>query len=150
MRVDEVMSHRAIVVDADATVSQAARMMRAAVVGALPVVSVGRLVGIVTDRDLAVRVLARDLDGRELCVREVMSKNPVTCLPGERVKQAAELMRRHEVRRLVVVDEALEPIGLLSVDDLALYPETGALALEVLAHVPEERGVELDGALPPP
>lgn len=149
MQVDEVMSHRVTVVEADATLSEAAERMRAAVVGALPVVSCGRLVGMVTDRDLVVRGLARNLDGATH-VREVMTHNPVTCLGRESADAAAALMRRHEIRRLVVIDESLLPVGVLSVDDLALYPETGALAIQVLSRLPEARGLELDGSLESP
>jgi CBS domain-containing protein len=147
MRVEEVMSHRAMVIDADGTLREAAERMRVAVVGALPVLSNGRLVGMVTDRDLALRGLCHGLDCRAH-VREVMTRDPVTCLPGESVEEAAELMRSKAIRRLVVVDESLEPIGVLSVDDLALFPETCRLAARVLAHLPEGRGMELDGTLP--
>jgi CBS domain-containing protein len=103
----------------------------------------------VTDRDLAVRGAARGLDARASQVREVMTKGPITCLPGEPVEAAVALMRRHGIRRLVVVDRALEPVGLLSIDDLALCPETRELAAELLTRVVALRSVELDGLLRP-
>jgi CBS domain-containing protein len=145
MRVEEVMSHRVVTVDADDTLTEAAERMRTAVVGALPVLSYGRLVGMVTDRDLVVHAIARRRDGERTRVREVMSRGAITCLPAEDVDEAAARMRQHEIRRLIVVDESELPVGLLSVDDFALYPETAVLALQVLSRVTQMRSVELDG-----
>jgi CBS domain-containing protein len=150
MRVEELMSHQANTIDADQTLVEAAQRMRDSVVGALPVLSCGRLVGVVTDRDLAVRAVAWGLDVNHIHVRQVMSHGPVTCLPGESVEAAVDLMRHHQIRRLVVVDDSLLPIGLLSVDDIALFPETAPLAIQVLTRVPATRSVELDGLLREP
>jgi len=148
--VSVVMSHRAISVDANDTLVEAAERMRAQVVGVLPVLSHARLAGVVTDRDLAVRAVARGLDPRSARVREVMTADPVTCHPGESVEVAAGLMQHHGIRRLVVIDQSLLPVGILSVDDLALYPETGLLALQVLSQTATSRTTELDGVLETP
>lgn len=136
MRVEQVMSHHADVIDADATLAEAASRMRDLVIGALPVLSHGRLVGMVTDRDLAVRGLASGQGGRAARVREVMTHHPITCLPDESAEQAATLMREHGIRRLIVIDRTLAPIGLVSVGDFALYPETQRLVAGVLAGLP--------------
>jgi CBS domain-containing protein len=149
MIVEEVMSCGVTTIDADDPIQLAAERMRGVVIGALPVLSHGKLVGMVTDRDLAVRATARGLDARAAQVREVMTAGAITCLPGESVEEAVALMRRHGVRRLVVVDRSLEPVGLLSIDDLALRPETRGLAGELLTHVIALRSVELDGLLGP-
>jgi CBS domain-containing protein len=150
MRVEELMSHQANTIDADDTLVKAGQRMRDCVVGALPVLSCGRLVGMVTDRDLAVRAVACGLDVHKTHVRQVMSHDPVTCLPAEPVEAAVALMRRHQIRRLVVVDDSLHPIGVLSVDDIALFPDAAPLALQVLTRVPATRSVELDGRLGEP
>lgn len=145
MQVSAVMSHRPEIVDADASVAAAARQMRATMVGLLPVVSGGRLVGVVTDRDLAARALTAGGDARNLCVRDVMTRSLVVCHPEDAVEAAVARMVDHAVRRVVVVDRDTGAVaGVLSVDDLALVPERPEWALAVLRRTAERR-VELDG-----
>ena len=146
MKVADVMSYQPVVVDAYDTTQQAAQLMRAHVVGALPVVESGQLVGIVTDRDLALRVVAPGERPWETYVREVMTRAPLTCRADEPLDVAAERMRTRRVRRLVVVGERAEVCGVLSVDDLVFIDETRPLALAVLKQIAALRG-ELDGTL---
>lgn len=144
MIVRDCMSHRLERVDADAPVQAAAERMRALDVGALPVEFKGRLVGVVTDRDVAVRVVAR---GRppSTPVREVMTPDVITCFADEDVADAARLMAAQSVRRLVVLDRELSAVGILSIDDLALQGLAPELVADVLARVVTRRDVELDG-----
>ena len=144
MRVADVMSYRPVVVDAYDTTQQAAQLMRAHVIGVLPVLEHERLVGILTDRDLALRVVAPGERPWETYVREVMSRAPVTCRADEPLDVAVERMQRRRVRRLVVVGEAGEVRGVLSVDDLVFIDETRPMALAVLKQIAALRG-ELDG-----
>jgi CBS domain-containing protein len=130
MRVRECMSHRIESVDANDTVQAAAERMRALDVGSLPVFALGRLIGMITDRDLVVRALARGC-GPSTPVRGVMTPDVVTCLADDDVAEAAATMARHAVRRLVVLDRGLQAVGMLSVDDLALQ----GCAPEILASV---------------
>jgi CBS domain-containing protein len=118
--------------------------MRTLDVGALPVIAHGRLVGMVTDRDLALRVVARGR-AETTPVREVMTPAVVICFADEPVGVAAERMALEAVRRLPVLDRDLGLVGVLSVDDLAMYGIDPALVARVLARSAVRRGVECDG-----
>ncbi len=144
MLIEEVMARVVATIDVNDTLAEAGKQMLAFSAGALPVLSHGRLVGVLTDRDLAVRATARGLEPRRVRVREVMSHDPITCSARQSVEAAAALMQLHRVRRLVVIDGAGQPAGIIAVDDLALRPESGALALAVLQHLQQHRDAELD------
>ncbi|HEX6838330.1 MAG TPA: CBS domain-containing protein [Polyangia bacterium] len=144
MKVADLMSYQPVIADAYETVQSAAQHMRAHVVGALPVVDRGQLVGIVTDRDLALRVVAPGERPWETYVREVMSRAPATCRADEELDVAVGRMLARRERRLVVVDEGNAVRGMLSVDDLVFIDETRRMALDVLERIAAMRG-ELDG-----
>ena len=146
MKVSDVMSYQPVLVDAYESTQSAAQHMRAHVVGALPVVDGGKLVGIVTDRDLALRVVAPGERPWETYVREVMTRAVATCRADEPLDAAVARMLARRVRRLVVVDDGDAVRGILSVDDLVLAAETRSLALAVLERIATLRG-ELDGTL---
>lgn len=133
MLVRECMSRRLETIDADATVAAAAERMRACNIGSLAVVHAGFVVGIVTDRDLVVRVLAKG-GSATMTVRVAMTSGITTCLADDDVENAARTMARAGVRRLVVLDRELEPVGLLSLDDLALHACAPDLLATVLGH----------------
>ena len=111
----------------------AARTMREGDFGSMPVVDDGRLVGILTDRDIVVRAVAEGLDPAVARVGEVASRDPVTVRPGQDLDEAIELMSRHRVRRLPVV-EAGRLVGVVSQADVALDGKektTGAVVEEI-------------------
>lgn len=143
MKVADFMTYRPSVIGEYDSVYQAALAMRDHVVGALPVVEHDRLVGIVTDRDLVTRAIARGERPWELPVREVMTRHPLICRPDEVLVPAVERMVEQGVRRLIVVD-ADKVVGILSLEDLALSDEMRPLAMRVLQRRPTSRG-ELDG-----
>jgi CBS domain-containing protein len=99
-------------------VRDVARMMAEEDVGPLPVVDGDRLIGIVTDRDLVVRVLAEDRDPASMIVIEVATPDPVTVEVDEDLARAVELMALHQVRRLPVVENG-RLIGILAQADVA-------------------------------
>jgi CBS domain-containing protein len=142
------MSYRPIAIGAFESVQSAAQLMRAQVIGILPVVERGRLVGVVTDRDLVVRCLALGARPWDTYVREVMTDDPATCRPEEPVAVAIERMIGARVRRLIVV-EGTDVVGLLTTDDLVLVDETRSLALRALQHLAALRG-EIDGMFTEP
>jgi CBS domain-containing protein len=145
MKVADVMSYRPCIIGEFETVQRAAQMMRANVVGALPVVERGRLVGIVTDRDLVTRGMARGEVPWDLRVREVMTPNPALCTPEEPLERVVERMIARSIRRILVIDKG-GVAGVLSLEDLAVRAEAQPLALRLLAHLATIRG-ELDGAV---
>lgn len=121
MKVKEIMTAELQGVRADATLSDAAERMRALDIGSLPVVAAqeNRVVGIITDRDIVVRSVALGRDTREHMVEEVMSKPLVCCYENDDVESASKTMKGKQVRRALVLNEANEPVGMLSMGDLA-------------------------------
>ncbi|HEU0304956.1 MAG TPA: CBS domain-containing protein [Gaiellaceae bacterium] len=116
----------------DATVVEAAKLMASENVGSLPVVEGGKLVGIVTDRDLVMKVVARGLDAGTVPVSDVYSERPVVATPDEPLDQALHRMAQEQVRRLPVVDEG-KLVGILAQADVARTAEP-----ESTGHMVEE------------
>lgn len=117
--VQDVMTQNPRTVEAAQMVVDAARLMRDEDVGIAPVVEGGRLVGTLTDRDVAVRVVAEGKDPQSTSVREVASTDLVTVDPQQDFDEAVRLMAEHQVRRLPVVEEDGRLVGILAQADVA-------------------------------
>jgi CBS domain-containing protein len=118
MLVRDIMSHPVYTVKSDASVQFAAEMMATHNVGALPIVNDGRLVGVLTDRDVVHRCMAPGLSPTEMKVSEIMSADPIALPPDADVDEAAHMFMNMRVRRLPIV-ESDRPVGMLTVDDVA-------------------------------
>ncbi|MCC6922824.1 MAG: CBS domain-containing protein [Nitrosomonas sp.] len=122
MSVGEICNREVIVIQRDEPVLEAARLMRAYHVGALIVIDKpnGRAipVGIVTDRDLVVEVLATELDETVITVGDIMMQELFTLKENTATYDAIDFMRRKTVRRLPIVDDAGELVGILTLDDV--------------------------------
>lgn len=105
MKVRELMTRDPTSVGSDATLGEVATLMKQQDCGSIPVVDDGRLVGIVTDRDIVIRAVAAGKDPKALRVSEVMSASPVTVGPDDDVKQAEKVMADRQIRRLPVVED---------------------------------------------
>jgi CBS domain-containing protein len=105
-------------IESGESVVEAARLMASENVGSLPVVEGGQLVGIVTDRDLVLQVLAKDLDPSKVTISEVASENPVVAKPDEPLDAALQRMAQAQIRRLPVVDDG-RLVGILAQADVA-------------------------------
>jgi CBS domain-containing protein len=125
MNISELMSKDPCTVTPDTPVSEAARLMKEEDVGMVPVIervggaeTRGRLVGVITDRDIAIRTVA---EGRAVDspVRDVMSSGVRTAKPGDSVESVMELMGNEQVRRVPIVDERGSLVGVVSQADLA-------------------------------
>ncbi len=138
MLVKDVMTVGAQTVTAEDTIQTAAERMRNRSVGALPVVEGDRVVGIVTDRDIAVRSAAAGRDPTTATVAEAMTPQVFWCFEDQDTGEAARIMEDKAVRRLMVLDREERLVGVLSVDDLALAEESG-LAGEVLDRATSPR-----------
>ena len=102
--------------------SRAAQIMKDDDVGSVPVVddaSAKKLVGILTDRDIVIQVVADGKNCADVKVEEIMTKNPVTCKPEEDVQNAMDRMAQHQVRRIPVVDGRGRIVGIIAQADLA-------------------------------
>jgi CBS domain-containing protein len=121
------------------TVDQAAQLMKDEDVGPVPVVAdqqTKRLLGIVTDRDLAVKVVAEARQIAAVTVEEVMTRNPVTCHADDDLQNAIDTMEKHQVRRIPVVDNDNRIIGIIAQADIATRahePETTAEVVEEIS-----------------
>ncbi len=139
--VADVMSTQLVTVASNATVVEAARLMRDHDVGPVLVMDGDRLYGIVTDRDITIRAVAEGRDVQSTPVSEVASQSVTTVSPAETLDVAAETMRTHALRRVVVV-EGGRPVGILSLGDLAQTDEAaddaGIALSDVSAAPPQE------------
>ena len=115
----EVMTPDPQGVETSAPVIEAARIMKQQDVGPVPVLENGRLVGMLTDRDIAVRVVAEGKDPQSTTVGEGASRDLVTIDPQQDLDEALRLMAQHQVRRLPVVEEDGRLVGIVAQADVA-------------------------------
>ncbi|MFI9028327.1 CBS domain-containing protein [Streptomyces sp. NPDC053560] len=116
--VREVMTPAVTAVHPDASLVEAAQLMRAHDIGDVLVAEDGKLVGVVTDRDIVLRAVANGVDPLGVPCLAVCTREPVTVGPEEPVSAAVSLLRRKAVRRLPVVRDGA-PVGMVSIGDLA-------------------------------
>ena len=117
-RINDSMSANPCSIDAGKPVSYAAKMMRDEDVGFAPIVEGDRLVGALTDRDIAVKVVAEGRDPDSTLVSEIATSSLITVEPEDDLDKALELMARHQVRRVAVVDGG-RLVGVVAQADIA-------------------------------
>jgi CBS domain-containing protein len=115
----EVMTANPSTIEADGFVIEAAKIMKTEDAGVVPVTENGRLIGMVTDRDIAIRVVAEGKDPQSTSVREVASTDLVTIDPQQDLGEALRLMAQHQVRRLPVIEEGGRLVGVVAQADVA-------------------------------
>ena len=138
--VRDAMSENPRSIGASASVVEAARVMREQHIGSLPVVEDERLVGMLTDRDIAMRVVAENAEPQTTLVEDVYSRDLISVEPDHDLAEALELMARHQVRRLPVVEDG-RLVGLVAQADIALKDneKTGELVGAISEPSEEER-----------
>ena len=119
MKVGDIMTRFVEFVDAGATVCEAAVMMGELDVGALPVGGPDDLQGIITDRDILYRVVAKGFDNANVTVRDILSRPVIGCGEDDSVQAAMDLMAAHHIRRLAVRDARGSVVGWVTLADLA-------------------------------
>jgi CBS domain-containing protein len=112
----------------------AAQVMRDEDVGSVPVMDEGTIAGIITDRDIAIQIVADGKDPQTASVGQYMSTDLVTGRPDMTLREASELMGRHQIRRLPVVDQN-RLVGIVSLGDLALEHEEDEEVEETLEEI---------------
>jgi CBS domain-containing protein len=135
MNIREVMTPNPRTVSPNDSIQNAACIMRDEDAGAVPVVDNGRAVGIVTDRDIVVRVVA---EGGQLNrpVRDIVTGTLVSATPDMSTREAAELMSEHQIRRLPVVENE-RLVGIVSIGDLAVKEGKDGRIGDTLQHISE-------------
>ena len=118
MRIKDVMNYESVVVSPDVSLQQAAQKMDEYDVGVLPVCEAGHLVGVITDRDLVVRAIARGRDAATVHVRDVMTTDPAYCFEDEDAPVAAKMMEDRQIRRLPILSREKRLVGIVSLRDL--------------------------------
>ena len=120
----------------DMTAEDAAALMRQLDVGVIPVAEGEELVGLVTDRDLVVRVLAERKDPSKVRLGDIATRSPVTVTPDTELSEARDLMAEHKIRRLPVV-KGNQIVGILSLGDVAVATASERQVGETLEHISE-------------
>ena len=123
MKIKEVMSQNPVCCLASDSAQSVARMMCERNIGSIPVVSdqqSKQLLGMITDRDLCCSVVAGGLDPKTTPIQKFITANPITCRDGENIDKCEQVMQKHQVRRVPVVDGQNHIIGIVSQADLAL------------------------------
>jgi CBS domain-containing protein len=118
--VSQIMTSNPCTIDADKDVAYAAKMMKDEDVGVAPIVEGDQLIGVLTDRDIAIKVVAEGRDPKATTVRDVASTTLVTVDPQQDLDEALRLMAQHQIRRLPVVEEDGKVVGILAQRDIAL------------------------------
>jgi CBS domain-containing protein len=138
MRVSDAMTRDVRVASPEQTVQQAARLMESLDAGVLPVGENDRLIGMITDRDIAIRGVAKG-KGPRAKVRDVMTEDVVYCFDDQDVEEVTQNMGDNQVRRLPVVNRDKRLVGILSLGDVATTHE-GIATAEALNKISQPGG----------
>ena len=138
MKISEVMTREVATVQADETAQQAASFMLEGDAGSIPVIEGDRLIGMITDRDIAVRGVAKG-HGPDTPVRDLMTSGLICAREDDDIDEVATKMSEAQVRRLPVIDESENLVGIVSLGDLSRETD-GEAAHEALEGVSAEGG----------
>ena len=137
MKVKDMMHKGVECVSPDTAVNAIAKRMRELDVGAIPIAKDGKLVGMITDRDITIRCVADNADTSKVKAKDVMTQDVVYCCDNEDVEDAVRIMEGKQIRRLPVLDEAMQMVGMVSLGDVShSVPRdiTGEVTKAVSAH----------------
>jgi CBS domain-containing protein len=140
MQIREVMTVSAEVISPHAPVIEAAAKMRDLEIGSLPVCDGERLEGLLTDRDITIRLVAEGLDASMTKVEEIMTPGATYCFEDQTLDEAALIMEAQQIRRLPILNREKQLVGMLSLGDLAVRAhasEDRELADEALKNISE-------------
>ena len=142
MKVRDVMTSEVTTANADTSLEEIATMMKSEDTGAIPVVEEEELLGLITDRDIVIRCVAEGRDPAEVSAEDILSENLEVVDPDTDVQEALDLMGRHQIRRLPVVENG-KLVGMVSLGDLAVKQndeqDTGEALKDVSKGVKQTR-----------
>jgi CBS domain-containing protein len=139
MRVEQVMSQNPVCCTPDDTSAECAKLMAREDVGFIPIVEsqdTRRLVGVVTDRDLCIAIVAEGRDPGDAKVEECMTDEVISVAPGDSFDHVLGLMRQHRIRRVCVADENGALVGVVALADIAKAAAAGEVK-ETVARISE-------------
>lgn len=137
MQIKDVMTHNVECIPPETSLKEAAEKMASCDIGALPVCANDRLVGMITDRDIATRAVAKGLDPSQTQVGECMTEHIVYCFEDEDVSEASRIMEEKQIRRLTVLSQQKRLVGIVSLGDIAIRAGSKQLSGEILERVSE-------------
>ena len=132
MKVRDLMHSGVEIMAPDTPLKKIAERMREKDIGAIPVGDNGKLVGMVTDRDITVRAVAHGKDISQLTAHDVMTKGVVCCRDTARIKDVVQMMEDKKVRRVPVTDENDNVVGMVSLGDIS---DAGKMSNDVMRAV---------------
>src|SRR5438876_841455 len=135
MKIHELMTRGIETVSSGATIEFAGKKMQASNIGFLPVLDSEKVVGIVTDRDIVVRAVSAGLRPHMTTVGQVMTKRVLSCYDDDSITDAAMLMEKHFVHRLIVLDRPGRLVGIVSLSDIAAKTKNERLSGHILGKV---------------
>lgn len=138
MIVKEIMTKKAEYLPPNALLKKAAEEMLKHDFGFLPIGENGKLVGVITDRDIAVRGVAKGLEPNSASLKDIMTKKVISCHESDDIHLAAQIMEKKQVRRLVVLDGNENISGIISIGDIATKCHEINLNDEVIRAVSEK------------
>jgi CBS domain-containing protein len=136
MKIREMMTKGTRSVSPETPVIEAAGLMRVHDIGVVPVLEGDRIVGMLTDRDIVLQLVANGSDPRTTRVRDVMSTGSISVFDDQPVEEGVELMQKYQIRRLPVLDRANKLVGIISLGDIAVDVHAG-LSGKALKEVSE-------------
>jgi CBS domain-containing protein len=137
MLLRDVMTRNIQEIPPGMTLKEAAGKMKSLDVGALPVCENDKLVGMITDRDIATRAVAEGRDPTKTCAGDAMTSGVVYCYEDEDVREAARVMEEKQIRRLLVFDRNQRAVGIVSLGDIATRQRDDKMSGQVLGQVSE-------------
>ena len=136
MQVKDIMTKEVATLNSKDSVERAAQLMKQYNVGAIPVCSEEKVIGIITDRDIALRSVAQGENGRNQTVRDIMSSNPVVINSATDIHDAARIMSERQIRRLPVIENN-NIVGIVSLGDIAVENNLKDDAESALSNISE-------------
>lgn len=136
MKVRDVMQPSAEVIHCDRTVVDAAKMMEKGSYGGIPIEENDKMIGMITDRDIVLRVVAKGKDPKTTLVKDCMSEGISYCYDDEELESISKKMGTLQHRRLPVVNREKRLVGMLSLSDIARKGNNERLTHETMSHVP--------------
>ena len=121
MQVKDVMTRKVVSVSSDDTAAIAAKVMKEKNVGTLMVIDGQEVKGLITDRAIVTRVVGEDKDPRDVPIRSIMTRDIITCSEDKDIMDAARTLGENKIRRMPVVNDHHELVGIISISDIALH-----------------------------